>query len=105
MNPMFYLDDGYICGIRHCPWDMDKEGLDWGYYTKDNSDCKLCKEKCSNDDNCGAVECGGTISYCSWWRRGICVNASEKKRESNVHETCTQKTGEILFLFSQISIT
>ena len=102
MNHIFYLDDGYICGIRHCPFN-DNEDIDWGYFTKDSGDCKVCKERCSNDDNCGGVECGEKISYCSWWGRGICIDALEKTIEEDFYETCTQKQGEILFLFSQVS--
>lgn len=85
---LYVKDDGYICGSRHCPWDYDEQGKDWGYYTRRNSNCKSCKEKCSNDSNCGGVECGGTGSYCSWWKHGLCIKASEQTSKHNRHLTC-----------------
>ena len=71
---------------------------DWGYYSKNNSDCAFCQDKCINDTNCGGVECGGKINYCSWWKQGRCVTKSEKTYESDLHETCIKFGEHFLFI-------
>ena len=39
----------------------------------------MCKEKCNNDPNCGAVECGGfedgfKNTKCAWWKFDKCTD-------------------------------
>ena len=96
--------DSYICENRHCSWWNYVRGEDWDYYSKTNGDCNICQNKCSKDPNCGGVECGDTLNYCSWWKRGKCAKSSEKTYTDNKLETCTNKSeGEYPSLeFSQI---
>ena len=89
-----HLDEEYVCGNRHCLWENYKKNEDWGYYSKSNNDCKFCQEQCNNDSNCGGVECGGNVNYCSWWKHGICVTESEKTEVHNEHQTCYKAGGE-----------
>ena len=81
---------------NHCGWENYTEGVDWGYYSKNNSDCVFCQEQCSNDSNCGAVECGGSANYCSWWKNGNCVTELEKTitGAQYTHGTCNKHGGE-----------
>ena len=80
----------YHCGDKHCYWGNYHEGVDWGYYSRSNNNCVVCKEKCTRDPNCGAVECGGTTSYCSWWKIGKCATVSERKYKNDAHLTCVK---------------
>ena len=80
-----YIPDttNFICRRQGC---LDtalryEEGKDYGTYIKNNSDCTLCKIKCKEDVNCGAVTCGTKkMSYprlygdCVWWVHGACVD-------------------------------
>ena len=81
----------YFCATRACEWDVFTNPNDWGYYSKENGDCRFCKAKCSQDNNCGAVECGG--SYCSWWKLGKCTMKHAYIETDNL--TC-YKRGELL---------
>ena len=54
-----------------CQWTNYTRNEDWGFYSKTMDDCTWCQEKCSDDLNCGAVECG--LGYCSWWKWGKCT--------------------------------
>ena len=54
----------------HCPWNNYIQGQDWDYYSETEGDCHICKQRCNNDDNCGAIECGDY--YCSWWQNEKC---------------------------------
>ena len=62
-----YLDF-YNCSADGCAWSDYIEDVDWGYFSKVDGDCIKCRENCSNDVNCGALECGK--NYCSWWKVG-----------------------------------
>ena len=64
----------YDCSRRTCPWRHYIRGVDWGFYSEDHGDCDACQKNCTDDIQCGAVECGrgGKWSYCSWWRIGAC---------------------------------
>ena len=87
------LDQGYVCNDRHCLWENYIENEDWGYYSTNNGDCKLCQSKCTADSNCIGVECGENIDYCSWWKRGRCVKDSEQTEEGLNHTTCIKTDG------------
>ena len=82
------VESEYICGFRHCSWKEYEKDEDWGYYSRMNSDCTFCQDKCNNDTNCAGVECGGRISYCSWWKQGRCVTEDEQKYDNQMHLTC-----------------
>ena len=36
----------------------------------------MCKEKCNNDPECGAIECGGDKDHstCAWWKFDKCTD-------------------------------
>ena len=87
------LDSQYRCGNKHCLWANYNEGVDWGYYSRNNSDCVFCHEKCKTDLNCGAVECGGNINYCSWWKIGKCVTELEQTVTTDEYLTCIKHGG------------
>ena len=91
--PKSTQDQEYLCGNRHCLWENYKEGIDWGFYSESNNDCKICQSNCTNDENCVGVECGGNIHYCSWWKRGRCVSESEQTMNHDEHLTCTKADG------------
>ena len=81
-------------------WGNYEKDDDWGYYSRTNSDCTFCKDKCNNDTHCGGVECGGGVSYCSWWKRGRCVTKHEQTVQTYEHETCIKSS-----LVSNLSLT
>ena len=70
-------DSNYDCKRQGCwhnpPYELDK---DYGLYSQDNSNCTQCKERCNNDPECGAIECGGNNGYsiCSWWKFNKCTD-------------------------------
>ena len=74
---------GYECINKRCDRGTGVENIDWGHYTsKDNKEnidingnCQLCKDICSKNVSCEAVQCGG--SSCNWWRNGKCNDATE----------------------------
>ena len=61
-----------------------KENKDFGFYSRTNSNCTACKEKCTVDANCGAIRCGGSEDPdpsnsdsspgCLWWKKGVCLD-------------------------------
>ena len=102
---MFFhcLGQKYLCDFKHCGWDKYVENEDWGYYSKNNSDCNFCQQKCEMDDNCSGVECGGRIDYCSWWKIGKCITEREKDVDVHYHVTCTKIQGNLfIIVFSGI---
>ena len=67
--PVIVLE--YDCSRFHCFWTSSYiQGQDWDYYSKTDGDCNKCKQRCTNDIYCGAIECGN--NYCSWWKNGKC---------------------------------
>ena len=52
--------------------DNKNENTDYGFYSKNHSNCSICRNKCSSDTRCGAYECGGTNNVCAWWAVGQC---------------------------------
>ena len=97
LMPCFFhcLGQKYLCDFKHCGWDKYVENEDWGYYSKNNSDCNFCQQKCEMDDNCSGVECGGRIDYCSWWKIGKCITEREKDVDVHYHVTCTKIQGNL----------
>ena len=66
-----FLGETYDCSAKlTCYWENYVESIDYGYYSRTSGDCRSCKERCSNDLNCGGIECDG--GYCSWWSTGQC---------------------------------
>ena len=55
------------------PNDNENENIDFGFYSKNDSNCSICRDKCSSDNRCGAYECGGTNNICAWWAVGQCT--------------------------------
>ena len=90
------LGQKYLCDFKHCDWADYIEKGDWGYYSKNNSDCNFCQKKCEMDDNCSGVECGGRINYCAWWKVGKCITEREKDVDDPHHVTCTKIQGNLL---------
>ena len=76
MAMLYLLPAGYKCENRTCDWALYQECTDWGYYSKTNGDCSVCKDDCNKDPNCGAIECGG--GYCSWWKIDKCMSANAR---------------------------
>ena len=68
--------------------------MDWGYYSRNKSDCVFCHEKCTSDPKCGAVECGGNLNYCSWWKNGACATKLERTVTTDEYLTCVKRRGE-----------
>ena len=74
-------DGNYDCKRQGCwlnsHYELDQ---DYGFYSKIDSNCSMCKEKCNNDPECGAVECGGDIDdyygvpICAWWKFDKCTD-------------------------------
>ena len=60
----------YKCYHKACEWIMEKENVDWGYYSNTSGDCSDCLTMCDKNDSCEAVECGD--NYCSWWQNDKC---------------------------------
>ena len=85
-----YTGSSYYCANRACDWRNHQENVEWGYYSKTSGNCKYCKIKCSQDVNCGAIECGS--DYCAWWKRSSCT-IKDVFYESD-HLTC-YKNGKI----------
>ena len=60
-----------------------EENKDFGFHSRQTSNCSKCQEKRTLDDNCGAVRCGGIkdpvpsnsdlSSGSLWWRKGACL--------------------------------
>ena len=75
----------YVCDNKVCDWSDYQENEDWGYYSETEGDCSKCQYLCSNDTNCGAVECGD--GYCSWWKVGKCIK-EEEWTLGNSYSTC-----------------
>ena len=90
------LGQKYLCDFKHCDWADYIETGDWGYYSKNNSDCNFCQKKCDMDNNCSGVECGGRINYCAWWKVGKCITEREKDVDDPHHVTCTKIQGNLL---------
>ena len=70
---LFKLDQ-HACEDIGCNWSDYIENQDWGYYSTTEGDCEPCQDKCDQDQNCGAVECGD--GYCSWWKVGTCSTSN-----------------------------
>ena len=64
---------------------------DWGYYSRNNSDCSFCQSKCTAHSSCIGVECGLTINYCSWWKRGSCARDAERTKENKINYSCFKR--------------
>ena len=96
----------YLCDYNHCKFSDYIEDEDWGYYSKNNSNCQFCQNKCDDDPNCSGVECGGKIRYCSWWTLTKCVTAHEKHSKNHYHTTSTKIQFAIKFVvvFKSIKI-
>ena len=90
----YYLNQGYKCTHRECPWENYDKDIDWGFYLDNGrnislgttSNCEVCMARCNNDTRCSSVECGrdqplpGSIvvkSYCAYWATGKCEVGSE----------------------------
>ena len=71
INCSFKLGN-YECENKGCPWSNYVKYQDWGYYSETENDCHTCQDRCEADINCGAVECGEELGYCSWWKKGKC---------------------------------
>ena len=84
--------DGFSCTNDICSWSDYVEGLDWGYYSKSNGDCSICKQRCSHDINCGSIECGN--NYCSWWKKGKCT-AEQSNHANSADLTCRRDSAGI----------
>ena len=65
-----FLGENFDCTKFHCSWKNYVKGQDWDYYSETNGNCSDCKQRCNDDSNCGAIECGN--DYCSWWKKGEC---------------------------------
>ena len=65
--------DNYLCTDSACDWGDKKENVDWGYYSRTNGNCSICRSECQNDTKCGGFECGDDSGYCSWWKKGSCL--------------------------------
>jgi len=84
----------YDCNYKGCFWDRSQENVEWGFYAKTGGDCESCRQRCSEDPNCGAVECGPQMDYCAWWRTDMCSDPDEanaswytcRKKESTLPE-------------------
>ena len=80
----------YLCSKPTCPFKNYLTNIDYGYYSYSNGDCESCKSDCTNDMNCGAVECGR--NQCTWWRNGVCTTENERtwnrKKTSHNLQTC-----------------
>ena len=52
--------------------------VEYGIYSRTNSNCSMCQELCNRDMNCGAVECGGDERHpmCLWWKPGLCLDSN-----------------------------
>ena len=83
-----FLSDLHTCERRTCRWSNYDKNTDWGYYSKTNGDCTVCKDRCGNDTKCGAVECGG--KYCTWWKIGKCISENERN-PSRTYYTCQKR--------------
>ena len=75
-----YLDPSshkstYDCKRQGC-WHNSSYELnkDYGFYSKNDSNCILCQIKCNNDPECGAMECGGDKDLCAWWKFDKCTD-------------------------------
>ena len=70
---------GYSCISEHCDRDRYEQYIDWGYYSKTNGDCTYCKGLCTDDIDCGGVECKLNTKnhHCIWWKVGKCSSPSE----------------------------
>ena len=65
-----YVELKFDCNTMHCTWSKYIQGQHWDYYSETDGDCNNCKQRCRNDANCGAIECG--YNSCSWWKKGTC---------------------------------
>ena len=83
-------------------WSKYVENVDWGYYSKNNSDCNFCRSKCDQDPGCSGIECGGYLKYCSWWKLEKCVTVAEKDIDDHKHTTCTKLQGTYLLLIFRV---
>ena len=69
----------YNCKRQGCWWSAAYtyiNGKDYGKYSATNPSCSICQDKCDNDVNCGAVECGGEEPGvdCHYWKVGMCID-------------------------------
>ena len=84
---MIFIDsEKFICRRQGCQGKFNDyvEGVDYGIYIKNNSDCIPCQKKCEMDKNCGAVWCGSekkmglkNSGNCVWWKTGKCLDDYE----------------------------
>ena len=77
---LIYLDvdsynTTYDCKRQGC-WHNSSYKLnkDYGFYTKNDSNCILCQLKCGNEPECGAMECDGDKDHCTWWKFDKCTD-------------------------------
>ena len=78
----YYIE--YVCKRQGCRIYKYKNASDYGFYSRNDSNCSLCQMKCSLKKNCGAVRCGGlkapetpnsdSSPGCLWWRTDVCVD-------------------------------
>ena len=83
----------YHCKTVHCNLSNYQRDEDYGIYPgvyASFPDCQDCKDKCSNDPNCGGVECKNPDDYCRWWKQGKCVTKDEQEKNP-AYETCIKK--------------
>ena len=69
-----------MCEKKSCSFRAYVKDQDWGYYTETEGDCNKCKGRCDQDPNCGAVECGESLGYCSWWKTEKCSREEARGR-------------------------
>ena len=84
---MKLLDDGFRCSHKHCQWERNVEGIDYGFFQDVSGDCIRCKAKCRNDPRCGGVQCG-INQKCSWWKSDACGNSEQQQTDVPGHFTC-----------------
>ena len=60
----------YECIQKTCKVTNLVKDKDWGYYSNEDGDCKLCEGYCMRDEKCQSVECGR--DYCKWMASGKC---------------------------------
>ena len=82
--------NGFSCSHKHCSFDPYDEGDEYGYYSRTDQDCGRCVNRCKADANCGAVECGDGMGYCSWWKGDTCSldNAPATNPHGDAGFTC-----------------
>ena len=80
-----------------CDISNREEGVDWGYYSLKDGNCRLCMKYCLADDSCQSVECG--TFYCRWWKNNSCNEVSDLTSSEVVNiQTCLKRSTGIFVL-------